>query len=220
MTPSPQSFPIGSIALYMGNRVNVIGYTADGSVEIRMLNTGSELSVPPDRLLPLIPHNSTQPGSTWTGLVFGVGVVGALVLMVVYGLSDSDTSESSPAVPQASPLTEVPISSSGAAPTVAEDSHSADAPPPVAPSYGTGVPIWVKRLRDVKAAYIQPGNPEEADPADRRDSIQIEFTSGDAGQHCIAARALAGAEYGIIVTTPTGIAVDSNDCLSVNLEPS
>ncbi|MFE5733038.1 hypothetical protein ACFQ7A_19295 [Streptomyces sp. NPDC056528] len=82
------------------------------------------------------------------------------------------------------------------------------------------MPTWVKRLRDVKAAYIQPGNPEEADPADRRDSIQIEFTGGDAGQHCIAARALAGAEYGIIVTTPTGIAVDSNDCLSVNLEPS
>ncbi|KUJ70319.1 hypothetical protein ACZ90_05360 [Streptomyces albus subsp. albus] len=88
----------------------------------------------------------------------------------------------------------------------------------MSPSYGTGVPAWVKHLQGVKAAYIQPGNPEEANPTDRRDSIQIEFIGGDAGQHCTAARALAGAEYGIIVTTPTGMAVDSNDCLSVNLD--
>ncbi|MGW4055498.1 hypothetical protein ACWENA_32210 [Streptomyces sp. NPDC004779] len=80
------------------------------------------------------------------------------------------------------------------------------------------MPAWVRHLQDVKAAYIQPGNPEEANPADRRDSIQIEFTGGDAGQHCTAARALAGTEYGVIVTTPTGMAVDSNDCLSVNFD--
>ncbi|MEU2837132.1 hypothetical protein ABZ776_08530 [Streptomyces sp. NPDC007076] len=80
------------------------------------------------------------------------------------------------------------------------------------------MPAWVKRLQDVKAAYIQPGNPEEENPADRRDSIQIEFTGGDAGQHCTAARALTGSECGVITTTPTGIAVDSNDCLSVNLD--
>lgn len=42
--------------------------------------------------------------------------------------------------------------------------------------------------------------------------------SGDAGQHCTAARALAGAKHGVIVTTPTGMAVDSNDCLSVSLD--
>ncbi|WMX46322.1 hypothetical protein RGF97_17760 [Streptomyces roseicoloratus] len=80
------------------------------------------------------------------------------------------------------------------------------------------MPTWVKRLQGVKAAYIQPGNPKETDPADRRESIQIEFTGGDASQHCTAARAVAGTEYGIIVTTPSGMAVDSNDCLSVNLE--
>ncbi|MDX3327563.1 hypothetical protein PV405_23420 [Streptomyces sp. ME02-6979-3A] len=82
------------------------------------------------------------------------------------------------------------------------------------------MPAWVRLLQDVKAAYIQPGNPEEADPADRRDSIQIEFTGGDAGQHCTAARALARTDYGIIVTTPTGVAVDSSDCLSVSLDSS
>ncbi|MEU7042821.1 hypothetical protein AB0A77_17385 [Streptomyces varsoviensis] len=70
----------------------------------------------------------------------------------------------------------------------------------------------------MKAAYIQPGNPEEEDPADRRDSIQIEFTGGDAGWHCVAARELAGPDYGVIVTTPTGMAVDSDDCLSVKLD--
>ncbi|MFG2410624.1 hypothetical protein [Streptomyces goshikiensis] len=80
------------------------------------------------------------------------------------------------------------------------------------------MPAWVKRLQEVKWAYIQPGNPEEENPADRRDSILIEFTSGDAGVRCTAARALAGPEHGVIATTPTGMAVDSNDCLSVKLD--
>ncbi|MFE9404392.1 hypothetical protein ACFYNY_21915 [Streptomyces sp. NPDC006530] len=88
------------------------------------------------------------------------------------------------------------------------------------PSYGAGVPIWAKRLQDVKEAYIQAGNSEEAGPADRRDSVVIRFTSGDAGQHCTAMRALAGPEHGVIAFTPAGMAVDSNDCLSVKLGTS
>lgn len=216
MTPATQSFPIGSIVLYMGNRANVTGYTTDGDVEIRMLNTGSELSVPPDGLSPLTP--SAPPRPSRTGLIFGTGVAGALALAMIYGLFNTDSGGPNPAAPQTSPSAEAPVPSSEAVPTTAADPRSRDAAPSVAPSYGTGVPTWVKRLQDVKAAYIQPGNPEEADPADRRDSVQIEFTGGDAGKHCTAARALAGAEYGIIVTTPTGMAVDSNDCLSVKLD--
>ncbi|MBT2397410.1 hypothetical protein [Streptomyces sp. ISL-100] len=76
----------------------------------------------------------------------------------------------------------------------------------------------MKRLQDVEWASIQPGDPEEENPADRRDSLLIKFTSGDAGEQCAAARAMAGPEHGVIVTTPTGIAVDSNDCLSVKLD--
>ncbi|MEU0235037.1 MULTISPECIES: hypothetical protein [unclassified Streptomyces] len=79
------------------------------------------------------------------------------------------------------------------------------------------MPAWVKRLQDVKAAYIQPGNPDEVDPADRRDSVVIKFASGDADQRCTAMRALAGADHGVIAYTPTGMAVDSNDCLGVKL---
>ncbi|MFF4605734.1 hypothetical protein ACFY12_23705 [Streptomyces sp. NPDC001339] len=212
--PATQSFPIGSIVLYMGNRANVTGYTADGDVEIRMLNTGSELSVPPDRLSPLTP--STPPRPSRTGLVFGTGVAGVFALAMIYGLFDTDTSEPKSAAPQ--PSVEASVPSLEATPTTATDPRSGDATPSEAPSYGAGVPTWVKRLQGVKAAYIQPGNPEEANPADRRNSMQIEFTGGDAGQHCTAARGLAGAQYGIIVTTPTGVAVDSNNCLSVNLD--
>lgn len=69
----------------------------------------------------------------------------------------------------------------------------------------------------MKEAYIDAGNPEEADPADRRDSFVIRFTSGDAGQHGTAMRALAGPERGVTAFTPAGTAVDSNDCLSVKL---
>ncbi|WP_435610306.1 hypothetical protein [Streptomyces sp. C10-9-1] len=87
----------------------------------------------------------------------------------------------------------------------------------MAPSYGAGVPAWVKRVQDVEAAYILPGNPDEEDPADRRDSVVIKYASGDAGQRCTAIRALAGSEHGVIAYTPTGMAVDSNDCLSVKL---
>ncbi|MHC6627473.1 hypothetical protein ACYTFC_15425 [Streptomyces globosus] len=79
------------------------------------------------------------------------------------------------------------------------------------------MPAWVRRVQDVKAAYIQAGNPDEEDPADRRDSVVIEYTSGDAGQRCTAMRALAGPEHGVIAFTPTGMAVDSNDCVSVKL---
>ncbi|MEV3874527.1 hypothetical protein [Streptomyces sp. NPDC049906] len=215
MTPATQSFPIGSIVLYMGNRANVTGHTADGDVEIRMLNTGSELSVSPDRLSTLTP--STPPRPSRSGLVLGIGVAGALALAMIYWLVGTDTGDPESATPQTSPTAEAPAPPSEAVPTTAPDPASGDATPSVAPRYGAGVPAWVKRLQGVKAAYIQPGNPEEADPADRRDSIQIEFTGGDAGQHCTAARALAGAEYGVIVTTPTGMAVDSNDCLGVSL---
>ncbi|MBT2458219.1 hypothetical protein [Streptomyces sp. ISL-86] len=81
------------------------------------------------------------------------------------------------------------------------------------------MPPWVKRVQDVKTAYILPGNPDEEGPADRRDSVVIEYTSGDAGQRCTAMRALAGIEHGVIAYTPTGMAVDSNDCLSVDLSP-
>ncbi|MFD6114720.1 hypothetical protein ACFWG0_32100 [Streptomyces yangpuensis] len=216
MTPATQSFPIGSIVLYLGNRANVTGYTADGDVEIRMLNTESELSVPPGRLSPLT--SPAPPRPSRAGLIFGVGVAGVLALAVAYGLLDTDNSEPVSAAPQTSSTVEAPAPSSEAVPTATADPGSGDATPSVAPSYGAGVPAWVKRLQDVKAAYIQPGNPEEANPADRRDSIQIEFTSGDAGQHCTAARVLAGTEYGIIVTTPTAMAVDSSDCLSVSLD--
>ncbi|MEV0415966.1 hypothetical protein AB0I68_35725 [Streptomyces sp. NPDC050448] len=45
----------------------------------------------------------------------------------------------------------------------------------------------------------------------------IKYTSGDAGQRCTAMRALAGTEHGVIAYTPTGMAVDSSDCLSVKL---
>ncbi|MFF1491353.1 hypothetical protein [Streptomyces sp. NPDC058304] len=79
------------------------------------------------------------------------------------------------------------------------------------------MPPWVEQVQDVKAAYILPGNPDEQDPADRRDSVVIEYTSGDAGQRCTAMRALAGPEHGFIAFTPTGTAVDSNGCLSVKL---
>ncbi|MEV7466816.1 hypothetical protein AB0O20_09950 [Streptomyces kronopolitis] len=199
----------------MGNRANVTGYTADGDVEIRMLNTGSELSVPPDRLSPLTP--STPARASRAGLIFGTGAASLFALAMIYGLFDTDTSEPKSAAPQASPSVERLAPSSEAVPPTAADPGTGDASPSAAPSYGAGVPAWVKRLQGVKAAYIQPGNPEEADPADRRDSIQIEFTGGDAGQHCTAARTLAGAEYGVIVTTPTGMAVDSNDCLRVSL---
>ncbi|MFG3113000.1 hypothetical protein ACGF4C_01240 [Streptomyces sp. NPDC048197] len=216
MTPVTQSFPIGSIVLYMGNRANVTGHTADGDVEICMLNTGSELSVSPDRLSPLTP--SAPPRPSRTGLIFGTGVAGVFALAMIYGLFDTAASEPKSAVPQTSPSADASVPSLEATPTTPAAPRSRDATPSVAPSYGAGVPAWVKRLRGVKAAYIQPGNPEEANPADRRDSIQIEFTGGDAGQHCTAARDLAETQYGIIVTTPTGIAVDSNDCLSVNLD--
>lgn len=218
MTPATQSFPIGSIVLYLGNRANVTGYTADGDVEIRMLNTGSELSVPSVRLSPLT--SPAPPGPSRTGLIFGVGVAGALTLAVTYGLFDTDSSEPASAAPQTSPTAEASSPFSEAAPTATADPGAGDAAPSMAPSYGAGVPAWVRLLQDVKAAYIQPGNPEEADPANRRDSIQIEFTGGDADQHCTAARALARSDYGIIVTTPTGVAVDSNDCLSVSLDSS
>ncbi|MFH8367774.1 hypothetical protein [Streptomyces sp. NPDC018031] len=204
--------------MYRGNRANVIGHTDNGDVQIRMLNTGSELSVPPDRLSPLMP--STSPRSSRSGLVLGIGVAGTLALAMIYWLVDTDASDPEAAVLRTSPSVEAPALSSEAVPTTAAARGAGAATPSVAPSYGTGVPTWVKRLQGVKAAYIQPGNPEEADSADRRDSVQIEFTGGDAGQHCTAARALAGTEYGIIITTPTGIAVDSNDCLSVNLDTS
>ncbi|REK89607.1 hypothetical protein DY245_14795 [Streptomyces inhibens] len=216
MTPATQSFPIGSIVLYMGNRANITGYAADGDVEIRMLNTGSELSVPPDKLSPLT--LSAPPRPSRTGLIFGTGLASVLVVAMIYGLFDTDTSEPKSAAAQTSPSMEASVPSLEAAPTTAADPRSGNATPSVAPSYGAGVPAWAKRLKGVKAAYIQPGNPAEANPADRRDTIQIEFTGGDAGQHCTAAKTLAGAQYGIIVTTPTGIAVDSNDCLSVNLD--
>ncbi|MEW1616323.1 MULTISPECIES: hypothetical protein [unclassified Streptomyces] len=75
----------------------------------------------------------------------------------------------------------------------------------------------MKQIQDVKAAYILPGNPDEEDPADRRDSVVIEYTSGDAGQRCTTMRALAGPEHGVIAFTPSGVGVDSNDCLSVKL---
>ncbi|MET9958863.1 hypothetical protein ABZ128_07190 [Streptomyces sp. NPDC006326] len=45
----------------------------------------------------------------------------------------------------------------------------------------------------------------------------IKYTSGDVGQRCMAMRALAGTEHGVIAYPPTGMAVDSNDCLSVKL---
>ncbi|MFJ3536295.1 hypothetical protein ACIPQA_12610 [Streptomyces sp. NPDC090109] len=216
MTPVTQSFPIGSIVLYMGNRANVIGRTAEGDVDIRMLNTGSELSVPPDRLSPLAP--STLPETSRTGVVFGVGAAGLLVLATVYGLFSPDTSKPEATTPHTSPTIEAPALPSEELPTTAAEPSPGATVPSTAPSYGAGVPPWVKRLQGVKAAYIQPGNPEEADPADRRDSIQIEYTGGDASRHCIAARILAGAEYGVIAMTPTGVAVDSNDCLGVNLD--
>ncbi|MCY0951260.1 hypothetical protein [Streptomyces sp. H27-S2] len=75
----------------------------------------------------------------------------------------------------------------------------------------------MKRVQDVEAAYILPGNPDEEDPADRRDSVVIKYTSGDAGQRCTAMRALAGSEHGVIAYTPSGMAMDSNDCLNVKL---
>lgn len=213
--PAPQSFPVGSIVLYVGNRANVTGHTADGKIEIRMLSTGSELSVPPERLTSLTPPAAAGPPLSRAGLFAGAGLVAVIALAF---LLDSGSNNVTSATPHVSAVPTAPRSPSTVSPLPAATPQANDAPTPrVTPSYGAGVPPWVKRVQDVKAAYILPGNPDEEDPADRRDSVVIEYTSGDAGQRCTAMRALAGTEHGVIAYTPTGMAVDSNDCLSVKL---
>lgn len=217
LTPAPQRFPIGSIVLYLGNRANVTGYAADGNVEIRMLNTESELSVPLDRLTSLTPAAAERKFPR-AALFAGAGLVALIALAFLLDLDGKDTSEAAPTAPRESSVPTAPLSPSEAAPPTAAPPHSSSSSTPtVTPSYGAGVPVWAKHLQDVKAAYIQAGNPEEADAADRRDSVVIEFTSGDAGQRCTAMRVLAGPEHGVIAFTPFGMAVDSNDCLSVKL---
>ncbi|WP_371639670.1 hypothetical protein [Streptomyces virginiae] len=220
MTPAPQPFPVGSIVLYLGNRANVTGHAADGKVEIRMLGTGSELSVPPDRLTSVTPPAAAGPPLSRAGLFAGAGLIAVIALAFLLDAGGNDPDEAASATPHVSAVPPAPSSPSTVSPTTAATPQADDTPTPrVAPSYGAGVPPWVKRVQDVKAAYILPGNPEEEDPADRRDSVVIEYTSGDAGQRCTAMRALAGTEHGVIAYTPTGMAVDSNDCLSVDLSP-
>ncbi|WP_369375390.1 hypothetical protein [Streptomyces sp. cg36] len=220
LTPAPQRIPIGSIVFYLGNRANVTGYAANGNAEIRMLNTGSELSVPLDKLTSLTPAVAERrfPRAV---LFAGAGFVAVIALVFLLDPDSKPSSEAAPAAPQESSAPTAPLSPSEVAPpTAAPPRSSTGSAPTVTPSYGAGVPAWVERLQDVKAAYIQAGNPEEADSADRRDSVVIEFTTGDAGQHCIAMRALAGPKHGVIAFTPFGMAVDSNDCLSVKLGAS
>lgn len=217
MTPAPQSFPVGSIVLYLGNRANVTGHAADGNVEIRMLNTGSDLSVPPDRLTSPTPA-AAGPRLSRAGLFAGAGLIAVIALAFLLDFGGDDPNEATSATPHVASVPAAPRSPSEVSPPTAATPQANDTPTPrVAPSYGAGVPAWVKRLQDVKAAYIQPGNPDEEDSADRRDSVVIEFTSGDAGQRCTAMRALAGPEHGVIAYSPTGMAVDSSDCLSVKL---
>ncbi|MBT2478564.1 hypothetical protein [Streptomyces sp. ISL-94] len=221
MTSAPQNFPVGSIVVYFGNRTNVTGHAAGGSVEIRMLNTGSELSVPPDRLTSLAAPAAAGPPLSRAGLFAGTGLVAVIALAFLLDLGGSDPSEATVTNSQVSSVPAAPRSPSAVSPPAAAAPQDHDtATPHVVPSYAAGLPAWVKSVPDVKAAYIQPGNPDEVDPADRRDSVVIEYTSGDAGQRCTAMRALAGPEHGVIAFTPTGMAVDSNGCLGVKLGTS
>ncbi|GGP96293.1 hypothetical protein GCM10010215_22610 [Streptomyces virginiae] len=218
--PAPQDFAVGSIVSYLGNRANVTGHAADGSVEIRMLSTGSELSVPPDRLSSLTPPAAAGPPLSRAGLFAGAGLVAIIALAFLLGSGGSDPDESASAIPHVSAVPVAPESHPAVSPSTPATPQANDTPTPrAAPSYSAGVPPWVKRVQDVEAAYILPGNPDEEDPADRRDSVVIKYTSGDAGHRCTAMRALAGTEHGVIAYTPTGVAVDSNGCLSVKLNP-
>ncbi|MFE9790900.1 hypothetical protein ACFYRL_04055 [Streptomyces goshikiensis] len=217
---APESFPVGSIVLYLGNRANVTGHATDGNIEIRTLDTGSELSVPPDRLTSLTRPAAAGSPLSRAGLFAGTGLVAVIALAFLLDLGGSDPSEAPAVTSQASSEPAAPKSPSALSPSAAAAPPAHATPTPhMAPSYGAEVPAWVKRVQDVEAAYILPGNPGEEDPADRRDSVVIKYISGDAGQRCTAMRALAGTEHGVIAYTPTGMALDSNDCLSVNLSP-
>lgn len=156
------------------------------------------------------------PRPPWGGQ--GIGLVAVVALAFLLDLDDTDVNGATSAPSHVSATPIAPMSPSAVSPSTAPTSRAPDTPTPrVAPSFGAGVPAWVQRVQDVEAAYILPGNPDEEDPADRRDSVVIKYISGDAGQRCTAMRALAGSEHGVTAYTPSGVAVDSNDCLSVKL---